>query len=113
LFTYPDVSVVCGALDVHPQDAATIRNPRVLFEVLSPSTEAYDRGAKFGHYRSLPSLQTYVLVLPAEPRIEIYERTDLQKWTLHDVIGEDSQVFLPAIGVSFELRELYTDLPDA
>lgn len=49
----------------------------------------------------------------AKHRIEIYERTDLQKWTLHDVIGEDSQVFLAAIGVSFELRELYTDLPDA
>jgi Uma2 family endonuclease len=60
LATYPDVSVVCGPIERDPDDPNAITNPSVLVEVLSASTEGYDRGAKFAHFRELPSLRDYV-----------------------------------------------------
>src|SRR5215203_5528676 len=62
-FVYPDLTIVCGGLEFHPDDAKrhTVTNPRVLIEVLSPTTEAYDRGDKFAQYREIPSFQEYVL----------------------------------------------------
>ena len=111
LYTYPDVSVVCAPIERHPKDEATIINPRVLIEVLSTATEAHDRGAKFAHYRSIASLQTYVMVVSTEPRVEVYERVE-RKWELDEIRGEDAIVTLPAIDVAFPLREIYLDLPD-
>jgi len=66
LATYPDLSVVCGKLETTPEDANSVTNPTLIVEVLSDSTEAYDRGAKFAHYRRLPSLREYVLVSQAD-----------------------------------------------
>lgn len=84
LATYPDVVVICGAIERDPEDANTATNPTVIVEVLSDSTEAYDRGDKFAHYRQLPSLRAYVLVSQHEPRIEVYRRNPDDSWTLED-----------------------------
>ncbi len=110
LYTYPDVSIICGAPERHPKDSATILNPRVLIEVLSDDTEAYDRGAKFGHYRSIASLETYVLVTQHEARVEWYERGPNGTWTFHEAVA-DANAELRSIDVSFPASELYADLP--
>ena len=73
LYTYPDVSVVCGKPEFHSKDRDTLLNPRVIIEVLSDSTEAYDRGAKFAHYRGIPSLAEYALAAQDEPMIEFFK----------------------------------------
>ena len=82
LSTYADVTVVCGKLETDPEDANAVTNPTLLVEVLSDSTEAYDRGEKFAHYRRLPSLREYVLVSQHAPRIEIWRRNERGRWEL-------------------------------
>jgi Uma2 family endonuclease len=74
LATYPDVAIVCGDVLHDPEDTNAVTNPKVLVEVLSPSTEAYDRGEKWSHYRRIPTLEAYVLVGQIPPRLEVYER---------------------------------------
>lgn len=113
MFTYPDVSVVCGPPQRHPKDASVIVNPRVLIEVLSETTEAYDRGSKFAHYRTIAGLDTYVLVSQHEPRVEWYERSSDGRWTLSEAVGEPGIVRLSSISTSISVAELYADLPDA
>jgi Uma2 family endonuclease len=73
--TYPDVTVVCGRIERAPDDEHAATNPRLIAEVLSDSTEAYDRGDKWRDYRRLGSLQTYVLVSRTEPLVEVYRRS--------------------------------------
>lgn len=108
LITYPDVSVVCGELQVVPDDANTALNPTLLVEVLSPSTEAYDRGAKFGHYRRIPSLREYVLVSQEEPRVERFLLNDDGTWTLAIANGLDESIELGSLGVTLPLSEIYS-----
>src|SRR3954454_3124163 len=74
LATYPDVTVVCDKLETDPESSHTATNPTVIFEVLSPTTEKYDREDKYAHYRRIPSLQAYVLVSQDERRIEVFTR---------------------------------------
>lgn len=74
LTTYPDVTVVCGEAARDAEDPNALANPKLLVEVLSPSTEAYDRGEKWAHYRRLDSLEAYLLVSQLPERVEIYER---------------------------------------
>jgi len=112
LFTYPDVTVFCGAPESLKKDAETFINPRVVIEVLSDKTEAFDRGAKFAHYRSIPSLQTYVLVSQHEARVEWYERESDGGFKLHEAVGASSAVSLPQLGTSLPVSEIYADLPE-
>ena len=81
LATYPDVTVVCGELERDPDSPTTVVNPRVVVEVLSDGTEAYDRGQKLDHYRRIPSLAAVVLVSHRTPAIEIWERTSDGAWS--------------------------------
>ncbi|WP_438015684.1 Uma2 family endonuclease [Sorangium sp. So ce315] len=106
LATYPDVSVVCGRLERDPEDENSILNPVVLVEVLSPNTEAYDRGEKFAHYQTIPSLREYVLVSHQRRRVEVLRRNDDGTWTLHDV-REGGVAALASIGCSLPLDEVY------
>jgi Uma2 family endonuclease len=76
LATYPDVTVVCGKLEVDPDDSATVLNPAVLVEVLSDSTAEYDRGEKLDHYRKITSLREVLLVSHREPAIEVWRRDE-------------------------------------
>jgi Uma2 family endonuclease len=82
LTTYADVTVVCDKLEVDDDDRHGVLNPRLIVEVLSDSTEAYDRGAKAAHYRRIESLREYVLVGQGEPLIEVYRRNERGKWEL-------------------------------
>ena len=108
LYTYPDVTVICGQPETHPEDRNTLCNPRVIFEVLSASTEAYDRGAKFRHYRRSESLAEYVLVSQHERLVEHFRRGDDGHWVLTEY-RETGDVALPALGCSLPLDEIYLD----
>jgi Uma2 family endonuclease len=80
LATYPDVTVVCGAIETDPEDPHAVVNPTVLVEVPSDSTEAYDRGEKLRHYVQIPTLREYVLVSHRERRIEVRRRGHDGRW---------------------------------
>ncbi len=82
LTTYPDVSIVCGVLERSELDANAVTNPVALVEVLSDSSEAYDRGEKFAHYRRIPSLREYLVVSQRETRLELFRREDDGSWRL-------------------------------
>jgi Uma2 family endonuclease len=107
--TYPDVSLVCGAIEYDAEDAAhtTITNPLLLVEVLSVTTEKGDRGNKWMHYQRIPSLQEYVLV-SQHPRIEIFRRMPSGTWEYLEV--SEGTVNL-ATGPTLDLSTLYADLP--
>jgi Uma2 family endonuclease len=106
LSTYPDLSVVCGQLETAPDDKDAITNPIVVVEVLSDSTEAYDRGAKWAHYRRIPSLREYVLVSQAEPRIEVFRRIEAGRWELLEARpGETME--LASLGVQLDVAAVY------
>jgi Uma2 family endonuclease len=108
LYTYPDVTVVCGPLRAHPRFEDTLLNPTVLIEVLSPSTEAYDRGVKFAHYRRLDSLRDYLLVSQAERLVEHYtrERGEAESWRLTTWTA-GQRLSLPGAGCTLAVDEVY------
>lgn len=107
--TYPDVSMVCGAIEYDTEDAAhtTVTNPALIIEVLSVTTERDDRGNKWMHYQQIPSLQEYVLV-DQYSRIEIYRRIPSGTWEYLDV--REGVVNLTT-GPTLDLAMLYADLP--
>ncbi len=107
LYTYPDASVICSELEVDDENQDTVLNPTLLVEVLSKGTEAYDRGKKFDHYRTMPSLREYVLVSQDEPMIQRFLRNDDNTWTLTAVAGLDQTVTLCSIGIDLPLAEVY------
>jgi Uma2 family endonuclease len=107
LYTYPDVSVVCGEPKFETERRDTLLNPRLIVEVLSPSTEAYDRGAKFQHYRQVTSLQEYVLVSQSHVRVERFLRTAEGEWSLRQVDGLDASIYLASLDVNLRLADLY------
>ena len=109
---YPDASVVCGEPRFDPQDTrcTTITNPRAVFEVLSESTEAYDRGEKFGHYRDLASLEEYVLVAQDRPLVEVFTRQEAGHWLFTAAQGLGAAAKLRGLGVDLPLAEVYTGI---
>ncbi len=107
LYTYPDITVVCGTPQYTDDNPDTLLNPTLIIEVLSPSTERYDRGKKFEHYRALESLQEYVLVSQDRPLIEHYIRQPDGQWLFSDASGLDSTLTLPSIGCTLALADVY------
>lgn len=109
--TYPDVTVVCGAMDVGDDDAHGVMNPVLVVEILSDSTEAYDRGAKAAHYRRIPSLREYVLVSQREPLIEVYRRNERDKWELVAEARASERAELASCGdpIALDVDEIYRD----
>ncbi|MFT3713306.1 MAG: Uma2 family endonuclease [Archangium sp.] len=105
---YPDLSVVCGKLESSADDQHAIANPVVLVEVLSEGTEAYDRGAKAGHYRRLASLREYVLVSQTERKVEVQRLTARGTWELF-FFGPGERVQLESIEISFSVDDLYAN----
>ena len=106
LYTYPDILVVCDEPRFEDGSVDTLLNPTALFEVLSPSTEAYDRGAKFGYYRQLDSMQEYTLVSQDFMRVEHYLRHN-EQWILTEFGSPDDIVQLTSINCELPLREVY------
>jgi Uma2 family endonuclease len=97
LATYPDITVVCGPSERDPQDANAVTNPTLIVEVLSASTEDYDRGDKFEHYKRLPSLKEYVLVSHSERVVEAWSRQPNGSWSQR-LAKDGEQVRLECIG---------------
>ena len=107
LYTYPDVVIVCDKPQFEDNHFDTLLNPRIVIEVLSDSTENYDRGKKFSHYRQIASLQEYVLVAQDRPLLERYVRQDDQSWIL-TVFDDLTQTFeATTIPVRIPLAEIY------
>jgi Uma2 family endonuclease len=107
LATYPDVSVVCDEQQTDPADpkGTTIVNPTFIVEVLSPSTEEYDRGEKLAHYKQVPSLREILLVAHEEQRLELWRR-DGDHWVL-EVVRETGSVTISAIGCTLAVVDVY------
>ena len=115
-YVYPDASVVCGGTLFEDSGRDTLLNPIVIIEVLSDSTEAYDRGEKFELYRTIPSFQEYVIVSQKKVRVEHFQRRPDGRWVLA-VLGADDRLELESIGCEVAMEELYLkvfrDGPDA
>lgn len=106
LSTYPDVTVVCGPSERADDDAQAVTNPTLIVEVLSRSTEEYDRGDKFEHYKSIDSLKQYVLVSHREHALEVWTRDARGDWS-RAVAGDGEAVELTSVRASLDVRELY------
>jgi len=107
LYTYPDLVVVCGEPKFKDDVFDTLLNPVLLIEVLSDSTEGYDRGKKFQHYRSIESLQEYVLVAQDEARIEKYVKRGDGFWFFTEAVGVESEIEFASIECRIALGEVY------
>ena len=115
-YTYPDVTVTCGPTELEDAHGDTLLNPAVIFEILSESTERYDRGTKFAHYQRLSSLRVYVLVAQDRERVEVYTRQDGGFWRYEAFEGPKALVTLEPPGTQFTLARLYEGvltLPEA
>jgi Uma2 family endonuclease len=110
LCTYPDASVVCSDREFDDIDTDAITNPVVIFEVLSKSTERYDRGKKFDLYRELESLREYVLVSQTEAQVERFIRQDDGDWLLTVLKGPEAILKFASFDVSLTLSEIYEDV---
>ncbi len=107
LYTYPDVVAVCGEPQFEDAYVDTLLNPTLLVEILSPSTESYDRGRKFLYHRTIASLAEYLIVSQDEYRIEHYLKQPDGRWLLSDAASLEAVVELTSIGCSLALREAY------
>lgn len=106
--TYPDASVVCDTLRTAQDDPHAITNPAMVVEVLSDSTEGYDRGRKASYYRRLPSLRAYLLVSQHEPRLELQLRREDGTWSLVEV-GPGQSLSIEPLEISLNVDDVYVD----
>lgn len=107
LYTYPDLVVASEKPKFEDDTVDTILNPTVLIEVLSKSTENYDRGAKFGMYRQIPSLQEFVLVAQDKPLVERYVRQPEDGWLLTEVRDREGSFGFASVPVSIPMTDIY------
>ena len=107
LCTYPDVVVICGDRQFDDQKRDTLLNPTLIVEVLSETTEAYDRGKKFDHYRQIPSLEEYILVSQSEPLVERFARQPDGSWLLTVVKGLESVLEFESVVCRLRLADVY------
>jgi Uma2 family endonuclease len=107
LITYPDVSVVCGHAELDPDDRNAVVNPRLIVEVTSPSTDAYDRGEKLDHYRKIPELREVVFVAHESQRIDVVRREG-DAWSSHSA-GAGASIRLSSVDCELSVDEVYRD----
>ena len=107
LYTYPDVIAICENAHFDNEHMDTLLNPAVIFEVLSKTTEAYDRGDKFSHYRKIDSLGEYLLVSQNKCLVEHYIRQPGNNWLLSETEGLENTVDLPSVECMLSLSEVY------
>lgn len=112
LNTYPDFTIVCGTPQfVNLEKRDTLTNPTIIIKILSPSTESYDRGEKFQHYRTIDTLQEYILVAQNKHRIERFVRHDSNEWVLSDIAGIEASLPLSVLQAHIPLAEIYEQVP--
>ena len=107
-YFYPDVMVTCDEGD--RKSNYTKSHPVLIIEVLSKSTEAYDRGKKFEYYRQMDSLQEYVLITQSEYHVDVFRKNAQQRWELFNFIGADTELCFSSVDCCFTLAELYEDV---
>jgi Uma2 family endonuclease len=107
LYTYPNVVVICGDPQFADDQRDTLLNPTLIVEVLSPSTEAYHRGVKSAQYRTIKSLEEYVLVAQAEPRVEVFRRQPGGHWLLSEAVGLDAVARFESLDCVIKLGDIY------
>lgn len=108
MFFYPDVVIICGEPEYHDAHKDIVLNPKAIFEVLSPSTEAFDRGEKFTRLQTCnPTMTDYVLVSQDRPQVEHYERQADGQWTYRLHVGLNASVAIPSISCTLKLVDLY------
>ncbi len=106
-FVYPDAMVICGEIETYERDNHSVLNPMLIVEVLSKSTESYDRGDKFHKYCSLPSFKEYVLIDQNKPVIDVLYKEDSSYWKMTTSIGLDKSIILHSINVEIKLSDIY------
>jgi Uma2 family endonuclease len=106
-YHYPDISIVCEPAMIKREKQEILLNPTVIIEVLSPSTEQYDRGKKFHNYLTIDSLQEYILVSQDMARIECYRRQENNQWLYSDATALEAIVELPSIAAKLALADVY------
>jgi Uma2 family endonuclease len=109
-YTYPDCSVVCGEPQFSGDQRDNLLNPLLIVEVLSPSTEGYDRGKKFEMYRTMASFREYLIVHQDRRLVEHYSRQDDKSWLLREHSGAEAAVSIGSVGVQISLAELYASV---
>ncbi len=107
LYTYPDVAAVCGEPQFLDDTRDTLLNPSLIVEVLSPSTEAYDRGRKFEHYRSVESVSEYLMLASERVSAELYTRQPDGRWLLTAAAHMEDSLDLQSVGAHLSLADLY------
>lgn len=108
LYAYPDLGVVCGLPQiVEERGQESLLNPTLIIEVLSASTEQFDRAKKFTHYKSLSSLQDYVLVAQYQPVVECFTRQDNGQWVHTLAVGLDGSIHIPSLDAALNLADIY------
>ena len=107
LYTYPDIVIVCGKPEYDLDDEDTLLNPVAIIEILSPTTESDDRGAKFRQYQQLASMQEYVLVSQEEPVVERFVRQSDGTWVLTVVADLGSEVVFATVPVHIAMADIY------
>ena len=112
LYTYPDIVAVCGEPQLEDSGLDTLLNPVLIVEVLSPSTEAYDRGRKFEHYRTIASFMQYVLIATDRISVDVYTRDREGRWILTSASKPEDVIQLSSVECSLRVADLYenTDL---
>ncbi|MEM7531592.1 MAG: Uma2 family endonuclease [Chloroflexota bacterium] len=107
-YVYPDIVIICDSPKVESNDI--LLNPAVVIEVLSSSTEAYDRGDKSKQLRTIPSLKEYALISQKNPHIEHYIRQQNNQWLFSETSSTDSTMYLPSIDFTLNLAKIYRDI---
>ena len=107
LYCYPDLIIVCGPPEYSIQDPDTLVNPRVIIEVLSDSTERYDRTTKLQHYQQLPSVMDYVMVSQHQPMCERFSRSPDGTWAFVAFVGMNAKLELTSVPVQVSLADIY------
>ena len=107
LYTYPDVMIICSNIKFTDEKKDTVLNPLLIIEILSKTTESYDRGKKFEFYRSITSLKEYVMVSSDRPLVEVYTRGDNSLWVLKDENNPDAPAQISSIDLQIPLKEIY------
>ncbi len=109
-FVYPDGMMICGEIETSIEDEHSVTNPILIIEVLSKSTESYDRGNKFHKYRSLSSFCEYVLIDQYKPVIDTLFRVDNKYWKMVTTIGLDKSIYLNSIETHIKMEDIYRNV---
>ena len=109
-YTYPDATIICGAPEVTDEQKDTVKNPSVIFEVLSETTREYDTTRKFMFYQRIPSLKEYILIDSIEKSVMVYRRQENERWEVQVTEGNEGSLKISSIDFSLPFNELYSNV---